>query len=243
MTEVARITKHPEDQACVLLHTPPNYNDRFGGFGPARYTPEHRAYVIHHTHIDALYRWAKRIDLHVIDERRAGKGGIVTRPVECAACTQPGSKSNPPAMCPSCGVPWRPVPPPERHDPLVRTACPACSHKQPGKFPYCARCGAEMAYPDKPVKRPPLPRPERKREHLDDPLPLSQVIAEEAPALPAGTIGRPVEDVDLPDDDVEQQSTGEEYDPTTEPEWEARHQDDDEPQVEDPPEPWGWGTE
>jgi hypothetical protein len=282
VTDVARITRHPTDRDVVLLHTPPDARDRLGKFGPARYSPEHHAYVLHHTHIDALYRFAKATDMHVVDERNSSKRGPGVPPTECRVCGQAGSKPNPPRMCPACGNPWRPIGPPVREDPINRTPCPSCGHKQPGRFAFCSRCGTPMDYPQRTV-RPALPRPE-KRVHLDDPLPLGDVardLAASTPELANVTWGRRIEDTPLPGDTVDQQPEPDEYDPTTEPDWPAADvavdvdaveaeilcacpyrglpgehtwdatqgcptldepDEPDEPVVEDPPTPSGWGA-
>lgn len=76
-------------------------------------------------------------------------------PHECRSCGQPGSSSNPPAYCPSCGEAWDPIGPDGQdvHAGSSTTPCSSCGKRQLGRFDYCARCGARMAY-SRPAPRP-----------------------------------------------------------------------------------------
>lgn len=83
-------------------------------------------------------------------------GQTGTDPAECRSCGQPGSTSNPPAYCPTCGEEWDPITPDgaDLGDQGRRVTCTRCQHRQAGRFTYCGRCGAELAYP-RPSPRPP----------------------------------------------------------------------------------------
>ena len=203
MTEIARITRHPVDRDVVLLVPPPDMFNEFGRFGPARYSQEHRAFLLHHEHIPALYRFARTISLHVVDERVKSAPGNRTLPVECSFCQQPGSMGKPPKTCPACGEPWVPTPPPVKEEAKGRHECGKCRHRQGGRFPYCASCGEPMRYP-KPSPRPVV----EARPRLREPVSLESELARYAsrtPALPTPHApraplihkGRPVETVDL----------------------------------------------
>lgn len=76
-------------------------------------------------------------------------------PHECRSCGQPGSASTPPAYCPSCGAAWDPIGPDGQdvHAGSSTTPCTSCGHRQVGRFDYCSRCGARMAY-SRPAPRP-----------------------------------------------------------------------------------------
>lgn len=165
-----RITKHPHDADIVLLATPPEMNTDMGRFEPARYAPELRAYLIHRDTVEALRKFAKHVNAHVIDERRTE--GARTLLHECGNCAQPGSTSRPPQFCPSCGEPWRPVTFEEQLPDAVHGTCSRCSNRQSGRFPRCSRCGGEMTYEPR-GKRVVLPRPK-----LADPMPLSEALQE-----------------------------------------------------------------
>lgn len=207
MTEVARIVRHPSDRDVVLLHTPHGLSNDMGRFAPARYSQEHRAYVLHNEHIPALYRFARTISLHVVDERRA-TAGYRTQPVECASCQQPGSLGKPPKVCPSCGETWVPVPPPIKEEAKGRTECGKCRHRQDGRFPFCSSCGARMTYRPA-AAAPALVVPLDERRKLRDPEPLARtlerVVRQELPPpkrpyVPESHHGRRVETVDLLDE-------------------------------------------
>lgn len=89
-------------------------------------------------------------------------------PHECRHCGQPGSSSNPPAYCPSCGQRWDPIGPDgEAVDSAgSTTTCSSCGKKQAGRFDYCARCGARMAYA-RPAARPAAATPEQPELPID----------------------------------------------------------------------------
>lgn len=230
MTEIARIVKHPSDRECVVVQVPATLNEQFGRFGPARLSVEHHGYVLHHTHVDALYRFAKTVDLHLTDDRVSARRGPQVQPTECRTCAQPGERFNPPNVCPSCGAPWSPITPPVHESSITETPCPSCKHRQPGRFPYCSRCGKPMGHkPVAVVQRLALP-PAPERPHLDDPLPLGDVVAaspltgQEAEHRKA--IGRSYA-TEISDQDSEpEQQDPEPYDPTA-----------------DDADPWGsWGS-
>lgn len=224
-TNIVRILKHPVDRDCVLLDCAPDLNQTVTKFGPARVSKDDRAYVLHHSHIDALYRFARLNDLHVVDDRRTSNHhtGFRIPPAECRSCGQAGSRMEPPAVCPSCGQTWDAIAPPVRDDPITKTPCTRCGHKQPGRFPYCSKCGAQMAYAEQP-RRDPLPRTK-----LADPVPIAATLVEtfrqEAHRTEGVTHGpwlpnrdpdtrRPIEDHPLPEPETE-------YDPTTDPSWQG----------------------
>lgn len=182
---LARLKRHPHDREIVLVEIPTDLNAAIGNFEPARLAPELHGYVMHHNAVPAFYRWARSAHVHVVDERTSGHGKHVL-PVECSACGQPGRLNNPPTRCPSCGEKWLPVTPPgyanAQHQ--TTTPCPSCQQPQTGRFPYCATCGAQMAH-----ERPPIAANHRRfvdppRKPLDEPLPLSVVVPEGAPARP-----------------------------------------------------------
>lgn len=251
MTEVVRLQRHPTDNACALLVAHPDLNQRLGKFGPARFVAEHHGYVLHHDHVDALYRFAKTAGIHVVDERVASSTSKRVPPHECRHCAQPARRFQPPAVCPSCGEPWTPTEPPVRDNPITRHPCPSCGHKQPGRFPFCSRCAAPMQYPQ-PDRRTTLPRTK-----LADPMPLATVLDQamtegwanptttrpKPPSLPSHMPGtyRRIDDVDLPD-----QEDTPLPDPTIEPDWNPQTSNDEpdptqpaEAEVEDPPySPW-----
>lgn len=204
MTEIARVTRHPVDRDIVLLHPPPDMFNEFGRFGPARYSQDHKAFLLHNEHIPALYRFARTISLHVVDERVKSSPGSRTQPVECSFCQQPGSMGRPPKSCPACGEPWVPTPPPVSEESKGRYECASCHHRQGGRFPFCASCGAKMTY-----HRPEPRQAVEPRRRLKDPEPLSASVERLArrnevvlptpsgPRQPRSHKGRPVETVDL----------------------------------------------
>lgn len=203
MTEVARIVRHPSDRDVVLLHVPIRMNNELGRFEPARFSEQHRAFVLHNEHIPALYRFARTISLHVVDERRA-VAGYRTQPMECSNCHQPGSLGRPPKVCPSCGQTWVPVPPPIKEEARGRTECEKCRHRQDGRFPFCSSCGARMTY--KAAAPAPVIELESRRK-LREPEALAVTLARatsrgqlpppKAPASPESHHGRRVQTVDL----------------------------------------------
>lgn len=174
---IIRITRHPHDPDIVMLNTPPDMSQEMGRFQPARYAPELRAYLTHRDTIDALHRFAKHADAHVVDERRAE--GAQTLAHECRHCQQPGSTTRPPAFCPACGEPWEPVTFEEQSPGAVHGTCSRCGERQSGRFPRCSRCGGQMTYEP---RGKPLVLP---RTKLEDPMPLSQALEETVEAMSA----------------------------------------------------------
>lgn len=180
--QLIRLTSHGSDREVVLLHTPPDLAEQMGTFEPARWSPDLRAYLLHHEQIKALFRFARFHDLHVVDERRRDDSAPRPLPVECASCGQPGRLTHPPTRCPSCGEPWRPVSPPGYSSIHHRTTrpCPSCHEPQSGRFPYCASCGGRMPSTPTANQHKAFRRPEA-REHLGEPVPLADLVEEVAP--------------------------------------------------------------
>lgn len=203
MTELARITKHPTDRDVVLVHMPYELRNEMGRFLPARYSSEHKAYIMHGEHIAAFYRFARTISLHVTDERRV-TAGYRTMPVECESCGQGGSLRRPPKMCPACGQPWTPSNPPVKEEALGRHECPSCRHRQRGRFPFCAECGGRMDYTRDTGDARVVPL-DQSRPRLRDPIPLGAQLERMGPIIPNPRPplvpkihkGRPVETIDL----------------------------------------------
>jgi hypothetical protein len=173
---VLRLTRHETDHELVILHTPPQLADAVGRFEPARYDPARRAYLLHQARVPDLYRWARHAEAHITDERAAFSASKPYTPgPECAHCAQPGSAAKPPKYCPACGETWTPIVYRDTAPSVVRGECTRCRTRQVGRFPRCAHCGGDMAYP-KPQRHVELPR-----TRLPDPLPLADVIAETFP--------------------------------------------------------------
>lgn len=196
MSSIIRVTRHPSDPDVVLVHTPPGLANELGRFEPARYAAEHRAYVMHGDHMAALYRFARTITCHVVDERVTRGSGPGTPPRECAGCGQPGSMGKPPKVCPACGVGWVPTPPPVTAVRAPMTECRACGHRQTGRFPFCSACGGQMVYA--PRREPPptfqTAAQNVRRRRSAEPARLDELL--EQLAAPQ----RPVVDVELPPD-------------------------------------------
>jgi hypothetical protein len=192
---IGRLRWHPTDRSIVVLDVPSVLNHEFRRFEPALLSKELHGYVMHHDAIPSLYRFARTIDLHIVDERQKAKTGgdpaKRTYPHECRHCAQPGSTTNPPRRCPRCGKPWEPVTPRLEDTAKWRTTlCEACGHRNRNRFPYCAHCGEALIHDDPTSGPPPLQLLERTR--LPDPVRLRD-------ALPRSFKGRRVEDVQLPE--------------------------------------------
>lgn len=200
MTELVRITPHPTERDIVILKCSSEVNEAMGLFEPARLAPDLGGYLLFGDHIGALYRWGHFNDIRVVDERGHGNRGPARPPVECRSCGQPGCLTNQPRRCPACGGEWVGIAPPVRTAPRNLSECPRCRHKQTGTFPFCSHCGTDMPIRVSVVATPVLV--DGPREHLDDPLPLSELMPEipaaKQPELPPTLSDRPVEDVEIP---------------------------------------------
>lgn len=205
-----RIQRHPHDRHALLLDVPPEYNEIIGKFGPARLSKEFHGYVMSADLAPSFRRFAAFHRITVIDDRGIVTAGHRTRPVECRNCGQGGSLNNPPPFCPSCGEHWNPMTPDEIPDVdlIPRTTCPQCGHRQTGRFRHCASCGGFMEYANRPAPLPELPRG-------GNPRPVGEVIhtmaqgwerpvvipRPTAPRFPDVYKGRPVQTVNLPEEE------------------------------------------
>lgn len=174
MTHLARLGSHPTDPQILVIHTPPDLATAMGNFGPARFSPDLRGYLVHQDHVQALYRWARSASVELVDERR--RNGKATPGHECANCHQPGSVARPPRICPACGQPWTPITYAEAAPQVTATECLSCGHAQTGRFPFCASCGAKMTYTNaQPAQAKPV-IPATPRVTLQDPIPLGTAL-------------------------------------------------------------------
>jgi hypothetical protein len=179
MSEVIRLTDHRSDPSVILAHAGPSLSGHMGRLQEARWSPAEKAYLVHRDALDGLRALARYAGASIVDDRRT-EPAPHTAGVECANCGQPGQRYHPPNRCPACGEPWRSVDYPDHHgDPMHTRQCPACRATQRGAFPYCSACGQPMP-PREPPGRPVLPQ----REHLDDPMPFGQALAETFPGSP-----------------------------------------------------------
>lgn len=183
MTQTATLHAHPSDPDILVLKTPHELASEMGRAAFARYDADMRAYLLHIDHLDALRKFAKMVNLYLIDQRQAPPGEQ-TRAPECKHCGQPAALMSQPNRCPACGKPWDPVFV-GSDNPLspLKKACVRCDHRQLRSFAYCSQCG-EVMPPDEDVlvRRLPIPR-----TNLADPMPLSDAVREVVPDLDGPT--------------------------------------------------------
>jgi hypothetical protein len=104
-------------ERVVRLHTDPADSQTMGRFGPARWSPEARAYLLTLDVLPEFERFAGVHGLVIVDERtRAADAppatGSFRGPLpECRECGQPARRADAPYLrtCPACQSPWVPV--------------------------------------------------------------------------------------------------------------------------------------
>jgi DNA-directed RNA polymerase subunit RPC12/RpoP len=170
MTHLARITEHPTDPDVVLIDIPYELNAEMRRYEAARMAPELRGYVLAAEHIDGFTRFAERLNMHVVDERRHAPNPRPLMP-ECAHCGQPAKLSSQPEYCPGCGQQFEPYFHAETPG-ESRVSCEYCGHPNKPGFGYCAECGKPM--PKIPVTY--VRQPSRTR--LKNPKRLAETLGE-----------------------------------------------------------------
>jgi hypothetical protein len=183
---IVRLEKHPTDKALCVAKTHPDMREVMGHFQPARYSPDHRGYLIEDRPqlLTDFGRLLARHGHHLADERSKPMNPetvsvVLAQPLpECVHCGLPRKRTrvvggqpvplDPPPRCPSCSRPWVDARPPanEQREALTRT-CPACHSREYGRFPHCSRCGAFMAQTLRLVEPIPVDTPSAQRSEAE----------------------------------------------------------------------------
>jgi hypothetical protein len=93
--QLATLRLHPTDPNLVILAVPADLNSTIGRFEPARLSTQHKGYLVHNDHLDALGRFLALQNVAVADERALASQPTTTpaawtrRPnmvLKCFAC-------------------------------------------------------------------------------------------------------------------------------------------------------------